>query len=414
MTAVVPTAARVERRPLPYPYRATLAVCSDLDETPGLELYTNTLRFLNTSGPTPFGEGLGLEVGNTMYFDMPAGQFSYWNTDDRGRATVRALMRSGHVDCLHSFGDLATTRAHAARALEDLDRHDCRLQVWVDHAVAPSNFGADIMHGFGDVSGAPAFHADLTWDYGVRFVWRGRVTSVTGQGVPRRVGGIFDARHAVQSGRTFAKEAAKGVLGRVARRYQAHATNELVRADTLRTGHAVQEFTRCNPHWGGVSRGETATGFGEVVRQDMLDRLVARGGACVLYTHLGKTITPSRPFTERGLDGWRRLARAHHDGLILVTTTRRLLGTWAAARALTWAAREDQGATVIDVQALGTRPSAGGAGDLDGLSFYVADPPRTRVIVDGAEVGRLRRNPPDHTGRPSVSIPWPRLEFPSL
>ena len=57
------------------------------------------------------GPGVGLEVGNSIYFDMPPGQFAYWNTDDAGRAMVRALIRSGHIDCLHSFGDLATTRA---------------------------------------------------------------------------------------------------------------------------------------------------------------------------------------------------------------------------------------------------------------------------------------------------------------
>ncbi len=407
--------APVERRRFPYPYRAALAVCSDLDETPDVDLYVNTLRFLNTNGPTAFGEGLGLEVGNTIYFDMPSGQFSYWNGSDHGRTLVRALIRSGHVDCLHSFGDLATTRAQAARALEDLDRHDCRLQVWIDHAVAPSNFGGDIMEGLGDVAGAPVYHADLTWDYGVRYVWRGRVTSVTGQGVPRRLGGILNPRHPASSARTFAKEAAKGVLSRLgSRKYQPHGTNELVREDRLRSGHAVLEFVRSNPHWGGVSRGETATGFGEVVHQDMLDRLEAREGACILYTHLGKTPTPTRPFTHSGLDGWRRLARAHHDGAILVTTTRRLLGTWVAAQAATWTTREDGGALVIDVRR-GTPPAgATSTRDLDGLSFYVPDAARARLTVDGVDIARFNRNPPDHTGRPSVSIPWPRLEFPSV
>ena len=155
---------------------------------------------------------MGLEVGNTIYFDMPAPQFSYWNTDDRGRSEVRTLIKSGHVDCLHSFGDLATTRTHAGRALDELARHDCRLEVWIDHAVAPTNFGADIMHGTGDVPGAPAYHADLTCGYGVRYVWRGRVTSVIGQGVPRRLAGIFEPSHPIASAVTLAKEAAKGLL----------------------------------------------------------------------------------------------------------------------------------------------------------------------------------------------------------
>ena len=170
------------------------------------------MRFLNTTASTGCGAGVGIEVGNTIYFDMPSDQFSYWNTDDAGRARVRALIQSGHVDCLHSFGDLASTRAHAARALDDLERHGCRLRVWIDHAVAPSNFGEDVMRGAGDVEGSSAYHADLTSAFGIEYVWRGRVTSVIGQNRSRRLSGIASPRHPLSSGVTILKESAKGRL----------------------------------------------------------------------------------------------------------------------------------------------------------------------------------------------------------
>lgn len=91
------------------------------------------------------GRGVGLEVGNSIYFDMPPGHFSYWNADEGSREKIRALIRSGHIDCLHSFGDWATTRAHVERAWRELEKHDCHLRVWVDHSKAPTNFGPDIM-----------------------------------------------------------------------------------------------------------------------------------------------------------------------------------------------------------------------------------------------------------------------------
>src|SRR5687768_6833004 len=122
-----PQVGRVSIRRFPYPYRAMLAICSDLDETPNREVYYELMRFLNTTDETSMGPGVGLEVGNTIYFDMPPDQFAYWSTDDRGRAMVRELIRSGHIDCLHSFGDFATTRAHAARALDELEKHNCKL-----------------------------------------------------------------------------------------------------------------------------------------------------------------------------------------------------------------------------------------------------------------------------------------------
>src|SRR4030095_12677996 len=140
----------IELRPFPYPYRAMLAICSDLDDTPDRRQYWQQLQFLNTGATTSMGEGVGLEVGNTIYFDMPPDEFAYWNTDDAGREMIRALITSGHIDCLHSYGDLATTRAHAAKVLNELSQHSLSLKVWIDHRVAPTNLGADIMRGHGD------------------------------------------------------------------------------------------------------------------------------------------------------------------------------------------------------------------------------------------------------------------------
>lgn len=398
----------VALRRIPYPYRAILAICSDLDETPDSDTYVETLRFLNTTADTRFGRGVGLEVGNTIYFDMPQGQFSYWNTDDRGRARTRTLIRSGHVDCLHSFGDLATTRRHAARALDELDSHGCPLQVWIDHAVAPSNFGADRMQGAGDLQNAPIYHADLTWAHGVRYVWRGRVTSVTGQGVRRRLGGIFDARHPLMSARTFVKETAKGIAARRAgNRYALHQSNDVLRAATLRSGQPVYEFLRANPHWGGVNRGETAWGIGEVITARMLRRLQARAGTCILYTHLGKTPDRHRPFGDRGLTALRHLARERREGRVLVMTTRRVLGYTLAARTAAWTI-ELRG-NELHIQLRTTDPVT--AADAQGLTFYVPDPRHARISLNGVPCA-VQQNPEDHTGRPSVSLPIHPLEFP--
>ena len=66
----------IKLRKYPYPYQAMLAICSDLDETPNKEIYFETARYLNTTEETSLGKGVGLEVGNTIYFDMPENNFS--------------------------------------------------------------------------------------------------------------------------------------------------------------------------------------------------------------------------------------------------------------------------------------------------------------------------------------------------
>lgn len=403
-------------RRLPYPYRAMLAICSDLDETPDRQVYWEIARFLNTTSTTSMGPGVGLEVGNSIYFDMPPEQFAYWNTDDGGRAMIRDLIRSGHIDCLHSYGDLATTRRHAGRALEELSRHDCHFAVWVDHGVAPSNFGADIMRGWGDVSGSDVYHADLTCGYGIRYLWRGRVTSVIGQDAPRSLAGIFHGRRPLRSARTVAKELAKGLLACLgSAKYAMHGPNHVLRPIRLRDGRPAWEFMRSNPYWEAVDRGETAEGLVDVLRRSMLDRLVARGGVCILYTHLGKI--RSRRFDSRTCHALALLADYFQQGKILVTTTRRLLDYVHTLREVALRPTVEGQCLRIEITIPTAPPGPGAdaedcAGRLAGLTVYVSDPARTRLTVNGREVPELQCNDADHTGRRSVSLLWTRLKFP--
>lgn len=337
-----------ESRSFPYPYQAALAICSDLDETPDAETYFEIIRFLTTTEDTSMGPGVGLSVGNSIYFDMPPGHFSYWNTTEENRERIRALIRCGHIDVLHSYGDLATTRAHAARALEDLHKHDCHLKVWVDHAQAVTNFGADIMQGHGDEPGHPAYHADLTLQYGIQYVWLGRVTSVIGQNRPIRFLNVisdlgfltsdlpFPISHLPSALRTASKETAKHILGRLGnRKYALHTPNQLLAPCSMRDGSPAIEFLRCNPHWGGVSCGDRGDRLHEVLTKRVLDHLVERQGASILYTHLGKLDRnqDNHRFSAAVVAAFRRLAEYHHSGRILVTSTRGLLDCLASTAA---------------------------------------------------------------------------------
>ncbi len=393
-----------------------MAICSDLDETPDERTYRETVGFLNGTTAGGMGPGLGLEVGNTIYFDMPEDQFSYWNASERGRILLRDLMRSGHIDCIHSFGDLAATRGHAERALNELERHGCRLKVWIDHATAPSNFGADIMKGQGDVPGSGAYHADLTLAYGVEYLWVGRVTSVVGQDVPRRLGAIFDASHPLSSAKTLAKEGVKNLLAEtVGGKYAMHAGNGVLRPMTLRDGRDALEFIRCNPHWGGVSSAETGDGLGQVLTPRFLDLLERRGGICILYTHLGKVRDPGRLLPGETVAALRGLADRVREGRILLATTRRVLDYAARLRSHGFhAVRQDDWTHLfVDEIAGEARPGAG-TGVPEGMTFYVEDPGKTRLFVGGREVHEIRRNPADASGRRSVSIPWEPLRLPDL
>ena len=409
----------VRLRRFPYPYKAMMAICSDLDETPDREVYGQIAGFLNTTTMTRMGQGVGLEVGNTIYFDMPQDQFSYWGTDEAGREMVRAMIHSGHIDCLHSYGDLATGRDDARRNIEELKRFDCKIEVWVDHSKAPSNFGPDIMVGSGDVADSRVYHADLTLDYGVRYVWRGRSTSMIGQDAPIDTSvfaRMLNFRHPMSSSRAAAKEAMKVVLGRRGHaRWEMYGANAVCRPSTLRDGRSIWEFFRSNPHWGGPGEGATADGIAEVLTASMLRALVDREGVCVLYTHLGKVSNPHEIFCEPTRAAFRRLAEEHHGGRIMVTTTRRLLRYLTVRAGLRYSASRVGDAIEIALESVDDPVSGArvpSPEDVEGMTFEAPRGSAVRIVLKGhgpVDSATVRRGDAGF-----VTIPWRRLTLPSF
>jgi hypothetical protein len=391
---------------IPAPYKAMLAVCSDLDETPDRDTYVGISKYLNTTNSTVVGQGLGLEIGNSIYFDMPKDQFSYWNTDDHGRSMIRKLICAGYIDCLHSYGDLATQRNYAKRALDELSRHDCRMKVWIDHAQAPTNFGGDIMMGYGDVIGSDAYHADITIDYGIKYIWRGRVTSVIGQNVPKRISGIVNYRHPFASGKTLFKEIAKYLMaGLGSQKYAMHKNNEVLRIAPLRNGQEIIEFIRSNPFWGGVGLSATSMGFASVLTIKMLKKLIASGGVCILYTHLGKIHKLGELFSTKTKSSFELLAKFYNDKKILVTTTRRLLDFCWMLRNVNYTTLRESDKIIINVEWAGDRS------ELEGLSF-IGNFKHAQINLNGSRLVGINRSRINKGY--CYSIPWNPLVYPSI
>jgi hypothetical protein len=345
-----------------------------------------------------------MEVGNTMYFDMPPGEYSFWNASDGQRDEIVRLVRSGHIDAIHSFGDLARTRSQAKTALEYLESAGCKFRVWIDHAIAPSNLGADIMRGKGDLPGEDIYHTDLTVNHGVKYVWRGRVTSVVGQGVRRRLRGIFDGRVKRESAITLIKEFVKGLLGRFpGSRFRLHARNCVMESILLRDGQAVYEFLRCSPHPRGVSAADRGDLIFEVLRTDVLDSLVARRGTAIVYTHLGKTDQEDTIFPPKTIAALQELSERVQSGEILVATTVRALDYHLMMATLEWSVSETQDRIVIECTTDAEFPQ--------GLSFLVTGEKPVDIIV-GGKSWQTRTDIDFGNNQKVVSIPWAPLVWP--
>jgi len=387
----------------PYPYKAMLSICSDLDETESAEVYFNTSRYLNSKDRTAFGEGVGLEVGNSMYFYMPDGEFSYWNASESDKGKIRELMRAGLIDCMHSYGDLATERRQAAETLTHLDAAGCRLSVWIDHAVAPSNFGSDIMRGFGDLPDHPAYHADLTLDYGIRYLSMGRVTSMPGQDAPISVGGIYDSSIAKASLVSLAKEASKVWLGLCGNeKYAMHKNNKLLSTAALRDGQVAIEFLRSNPNSAGVSAGDTSKGLANALTAGFLERIIHRRARSVIYTHLGKEIDRATGFPANTRKALEELSGLYEAGEVLVTTTRRLLDYAQMHGNIQWRAEIDGDRGEIEVSSQGQEYC------YQGLCFRVPEDMPHRLMINGVPVDTATVGCRDE-GMSILTVPWTRL-----
>lgn len=400
----------VSLRKYPYPYQSMLAICSDLDETPNKDIYFEIARYLNTTEETFLGKGVGLEVGNTIYFDMPEHNFSYTNTDDDGRQKVHQLIESGYIDCLHSFGDFVDDRALIEKYWKIIQSGKRKIEVWVDHAQAPTNLDNDIMQGQGAEVGKPAYHSDLTVQSGgLPFIWKGRVISCVAQNTKRSYQALFNKKQIKASLKTIALEFTKGWFARLGnKKYAMHKDNKVLRKSKLVDGTEINEFMRCNPSWGGVSCFDQVRGIHHVLTKKVLDTLVDNAGCSILYSHLGKVHSVLEPFTQDTRQAFELLAEYQKNNKILTTTTRRLLGYNRTFEELIFTTK------VVGEEIHLYLSTAYSGEDLQGLTFYVKDPMRIKLYINKQLFNQITHNPPDITGNASISIKWCALTFPNI
>lgn len=413
----------VTQRRFPYPYRAALTICSDIDETQSVDEFLAIQKFLNTTGPTEMGSGVGLDIGNSFYFYDDDREFSWFTHDDSARQVIIDMIHAGYIDSLHSFGDAVNGPDSINRALDALNDADCKLDVWINHYGSPSNISRHFEYLLGPCQGAvpdtPFYHTDRTLDYGIRFASVGATTRVIGQSHGETRGDlrtIFDRRVPVRAALNMAKELRKQVLGRRGdTRFATHGANRVTNVLTLEDGRRVHEVLRYCNHDIDIPHGATSRGLAYAISPRALERLKAVEGFSVVYTHLGKNSDTTQPIAPETQSALRNLAREYRAGNIFVTTTSRLLNYYTAFENLAWSQQVVNDRTHIVIEGIddpirGLLPATHAA--LQGLTFYVPDGDSADIFLAGERFDQVQRNPADHTGQPSVTIPIIPLTFP--
>lgn len=388
-------------RKFPYPYRAMLAITSDIDDTTPEE-FAEYHRFLNTEEDTPYGRGVGLDIADSLFMYMANDRPNQTDKEGRGLEQVMTYFegtdtsterfadeiahywQKGWIDSMHTFGDFSRKnvsdvqfkRDYAVKAWEAMKQSGINCTVWINHgneanvdAFGAYHPGLFSKYQAGDNPKSPYYHTDLTIKNGVHFVWNSIGETQFGQDSP-----IFPI--------------------------------------TLRDGQKIWGMHRYTHEekarkidWTWVPR--------EIHRQitpERLNALAEKGQYAILGQHFGG-YNIGFPLDQKGIDSL-RLLRSHQDqGNILVARTSRLLHYSVAQQHVRFAIAQHDGETWLNITGIqdplfGALPLRVDA--VRGLTFYVDQPNRTHLLLNMQPIDpqEYQVNKADHTGRASIGVKW--------
>lgn len=404
----------VVMRKFPYPYKAALTICSDIDQTFSVEEFLKIQRFLNSKDSTSMGPGIGLEIGNSFFMFEPNRHFSYFSNKKKDQEVIREYIKNGLIDCMHSYGEKHDfSREDAKRSIMELNKLNSNIDVWIDHSYEVDNLGNDITGGMGDVKGSIVYHSDLIVEYGFKFFWLGRLSSVIVQERPIKLDmfiSIFDSDHILNSSINMVKEFAKHILAVFGyKKYAMHKDYRVVKVKSLRDGQRVFEFIRCSGHWRGVGEGADSKGLAYMLSKGNLKSLIKNHGYTIIYTHLGKNSDCKDVIAKETQEALWNLSSEYKSGNIYVTTTSKLLNYNIRRKYLKWEKEVSSDFTYIKISGvhdpLSCRDFMPDSKQLQGITFYVPEPGKTRVFLGTEEIRNMQINPPDCIGRKSIMFP---------
>ena len=441
--------AEIHIRNCPFPYAAAFALSNDCDSC-SMEAFEDWHAFVNGRASTPYGEGLGLEIGDSFWIWQGGSlglALSVGAADEPVRETadterLAELGRAGWLDTLHSLGnwrqdytsfrhDLGT-REEVERSLEMLDAKGLKPFVYVNHSYSPSNVSGP--WGFYqkmDDPAHPMYAMDLIRKFGFRYFWPDYAQDIEKFGDHLAYGSDAELRQAIKDyrqwkliyKRTSVTEAQvidfPLELPELRALHLAMFNRTITRVPAL-DGFPMAAFKRYRGPWH-----PDQSSFHLQASAENLDSLEQRGGAAIVYQHFGVTrggpdnakqrSTPP-VLNDKSVHAWRDIARRAEAGRLFVTTTGRLLDYLCLAERLTFTLKKSPEKWMIRLAPLeksaqwSLRPKKD---LLNGLAFVVpADAPEIVVLDSSRRTLDFQRSPdPVRPGRHALYRQWQKLEW---
>jgi hypothetical protein len=441
--------AQVYIRPYPFPYAAAFALSNDCDSC-SMEAFEDWHGFVNGRATTQYGEGLGLEVGDSFWVWQSGSiglALSTGAADEPMQATayterLAEIGRAGWFDTLHSLGnwrqdyksfrhDLGS-REQVERGLEMLDAKGLKPFVYVNHSFSPSNVSGP--WGFYqkmDDPAHPMYAMDLLRAFGFRYFWSDYAQDVEKFGDQLAYADDAELRQAIKEYRQWKliyKRASPTEaqvidfpleLPDLRALLLAMFNRSIVRVPAM-DGLPMASFKR----YRGPFAADQST-FHLQASVENLDPLEQRGGAVFVYQHFGvtrdgpdntKRRTTPPVLSDDSVRAWRDIGRRAGAGRLFVTTAGRLLDYLCLVERLKFTLKKSPEKWTIKLAPLGKSAewSLRPKNDLlNGLAFVVpADAPEIVVLDSSHKKLNFRREPdPRRPGKHAIYRPWQKLEW---
>lgn len=412
---------QVSIRPFPFPYKAGLALCSDIDGC-DKKTFIQAHQTLNSDKT-----GLGLPVADSFFgTGQNPEQLAYFCPDGATRSKdadfIKQAILHGLVDSLHSWGDFNNhppepgfIRPMAKKLCNDLNKHKIKIPVWINHGTPDNhqNFMARLQPGYqGDNPSSSCYTADIANQLGVKFFWWSELVAW-----PLSANKNQKAGHLFRLSVNAAKNLAKTAFLKKNFKRSAIQLTELALPVTLRDGQKVFGFTRFSQHRDGIWTLPTRHTLRHSLCSQVLDNLIKREGYLIIYSHLGLPKPGPEPlFPIKDYMALLDLANRFDKGDIWVAPTSHLLFHWLLVRYLEWDIFEQGENLVIHIQSINdpvSGPRTPKPVDLAGLSFYTPRPEHTIFRIGGKDI-RPQAYGSDHTKKPCAGfppLPAPNIEL---
>ncbi|MFT5320230.1 MAG: hypothetical protein ACI934_000363 [Pseudohongiellaceae bacterium] len=441
-------------RRYPYPYTSAIAISNDTDFMSS-KAFLDWHKFVNGTADTPYGQGLGLEVGDSFWVWNDEGAFSIfqdgpWNIKQEPSADselIKEFSNAGFLDTLHGFGswdsDFQLNRELSESAIKIIQHHDLKPRIYVNHGgghLRKHNIGGP-WHYYqkGDDPSDPSYCLDLLTEIGIQYYW----TDVCFEN--EKFGEYKHYRNDIELHKEFdsynfrrflySKDSGKPkVRNKIfpalsdAELFvkQSSYFNRLLIPETAQDGRDIYFFKRYRGR-----EGPNVSTFASQVNDTNLDSLEQHQAAVVIYQHFGvwralgreKRHVSQKPTLPPVLDenavwAFRELARRQDEGRLFITTTSRLLDYLRLRQHLRYQLLNEGDRHIIELEYIDCPVS--GHVDLQqdmlqGLSFEIpTDWKDTDIMIKGVD-NKIETTRIQAKGAEPVDViyvPWKRLSFP--